>query len=59
MSQRRHGGLLDHYRGDISLTAAAYNAGETCVRKVTGLLGTAHEEAAGAEGDEGRLAGKG
>jgi soluble lytic murein transglycosylase-like protein len=52
--------LLDHYRGDISLTAAAYNAGVTCVaryhgippykqtqdyvRKVTTLLGAALKE---------------
>jgi soluble lytic murein transglycosylase-like protein len=53
--------LLDHYRGDISLTAAAYNAGMGCVaryrgippykqtqdyvRKVTALLGAAQREA--------------
>jgi soluble lytic murein transglycosylase-like protein len=58
--------LLDHYRGDISLTAAAYNAGRNCVaryqgippyketqdyvRKVTGLLEAAREDADGAEG---------
>jgi len=61
--------LLDHYRGDISLTAAAYNAGVTCVaryhgippykqtqdyvRKVTTLVG-AQREADGAERDGGK-----
>ena len=29
--------LLDHYRGDISLTAAAYNAGVTCVARYHGI----------------------
>jgi soluble lytic murein transglycosylase-like protein len=67
--------LLDRYRGDISLTAAAYNAGENCVaryhgippyketsdyvRKVAALLEVAREEADGGEGPEGRTAGKG
>jgi soluble lytic murein transglycosylase-like protein len=61
--------LLDHYRGDISLTAAAYNAGVTCVaryhgippykqtqdyvRKVTALLGAAQREADDGEGGDG------
>jgi soluble lytic murein transglycosylase-like protein len=61
--------LLDHYRGDISLTAAAYNAGVSCVaryhgippykqtqdyvRKVTALLGAAQREADTGEGGEG------
>ena len=61
--------LLDHYRGDISLTAAAYNAGMGCVaryrgippykqtqdyvRKVTALLGAAQREANTGEGGEG------
>jgi soluble lytic murein transglycosylase-like protein len=60
--------LLDHYRGDISLTAAAYNAGMGCVaryggippykqtqdyvRKVTALLGAAQREADAGEGDD-------
>jgi hypothetical protein len=67
--------LLDLYRGDISLTAAAYNAGENCVaryhgippyretndyvRKVTALLGLTRQGADGDEGSEGRLDGKG
>jgi soluble lytic murein transglycosylase-like protein len=67
--------LLDQYRGDVSLTAAAYNAGENCVaryngippyketqdyvRKVTALLGTARELAAGGEFLEERPTGKG
>jgi len=58
--------LLDHYQGDISLTAAAYNAGASCVaryhgippykqtqeyvRKVTTILGAALKEAAAREG---------
>ena len=66
--------LLDHYGGDISLTAAAYNAGASCVaryhgippykqtqdyvRKVTGLLGAAPREADDGDG-EGREGGKG
>ena len=29
--------LLDHYRGDISLTAAAYNAGASCVARYHGI----------------------
>ena len=61
--------LLDRYRGDISLTAAAYNAGVTCVarhggippykqtqdyvRKVNTLLGAALTEADGREGSKG------
>lgn len=67
--------LLDLYRGDISLTAAAYNAGENCVaryhgippyretndyvRKVTALLGMTREGADGDEDSEGRPDGKG
>jgi soluble lytic murein transglycosylase-like protein len=67
--------LLDLYRGDISLTAAAYNAGENCVaryrgippyretndyvRKVTALLGLTGEGTDGDEGSDGRLDGKG
>lgn len=61
--------LLDHYRGDISLTAAAYNAGagsvaryhgippypqtQDYVRKVTALLDAAPREADDGEGGEG------
>jgi len=53
--------LLDHFQGDIPLTAAAYNAGVSCVaryhgippykqtqdfvRKVTALVGAARREA--------------
>jgi soluble lytic murein transglycosylase-like protein len=29
--------LLDHYQGDISLTAAAYNAGASCVARYHGI----------------------
>jgi soluble lytic murein transglycosylase-like protein len=58
--------LLDHYQGDISLTAAAYNAGASCVaryhgippykqtqdyvRKVNKILGAALKEADAREG---------
>ena len=58
--------LLDHYQGDISLTAAAYNAGASCVaryhgippykqtqdyvRKVNTILGAALKEADDREG---------
>jgi hypothetical protein len=58
--------LLDHYQGDISLTAAAYNAGASCVaryhgippykqtqeyvRKVNAILGAALKEADAREG---------
>jgi soluble lytic murein transglycosylase-like protein len=61
--------LLDHYRGDLTLTAAAYNAGVSCVaryhgippykqtqdyvRKVTALLGAAQREVNTGEGGEG------
>jgi hypothetical protein len=61
--------LLDHYRGDISLTAAAYNAGASCVaryhgippykqtqdyvRKVNTILGAALKEADAREGRDG------
>jgi soluble lytic murein transglycosylase-like protein len=61
--------LLDRYRGDISLTAAAYNAGMGCVarhsgippykqtqdyvRKVNALLGAALTETDGGEGNKG------
>ncbi|HEY2941464.1 MAG TPA: lytic transglycosylase domain-containing protein [Vicinamibacteria bacterium] len=61
--------LLDHYRGDISLTAAAYNAGVTCVaryhgippykqtqdyvRKVTALLSAAERAADDGDGGKG------
>ena len=64
--------LLDHYQGDISLTAAAYNAGmgrvaryrgippykqtQDYVRKVNNILGAALTEA---ETREGRNGGKG
>ena len=58
--------LLDHYQGDVSLTAAAYNAGASCVaryhgippyqqtqdyvRKVNTILGAALKEADAREG---------
>jgi soluble lytic murein transglycosylase-like protein len=61
--------LLDHYEGDISLTAAAYNAGANCVaryhgvppyketqdfvRKVNTILGPALTEAEDREGRSG------
>jgi soluble lytic murein transglycosylase-like protein len=32
--------LLDHYRGDVSLTAAAYNAGVSCVARYHGIRPT-------------------
>ena len=67
--------LLDRYRGDVSLTAAAYNAGASCVarhqglppyketrdfvRKVTTLLVAAQREGNGAQDRESRLGGKG
>jgi soluble lytic murein transglycosylase-like protein len=67
--------LLDRYQGDISLTAAAYNAGVSCVaryhgippykqtqdfvRKVTALLGAAQREAATGDALEERLGVKG
>jgi soluble lytic murein transglycosylase-like protein len=67
--------LLDHYRGDVSLTAAAYNAGATCVaryrgippykqtrdyvRKVTALVVAAQRDGDGAQDREARLGGKG
>jgi soluble lytic murein transglycosylase-like protein len=67
--------LLDRYRGDVSLTAAAYNAGASCVaryqgippykqtqdyvRKVTALVVAARQEGDGAQDREARLGGKG
>jgi soluble lytic murein transglycosylase-like protein len=67
--------LLDRYQGDVSLTAAAYNAGASCVaryggippyketqdfvRKVTGLLLARAQGADGAQDRETRLGGKG
>jgi soluble lytic murein transglycosylase-like protein len=61
--------LLDHYQGDVSLTAAAYNAGASSVaryhgippykqtqdyvRKVTGLLLGAAQRDDDAEGRDG------
>jgi hypothetical protein len=61
--------LLDHYQGDISLTAAAYNAGVSCVaryhgippykqtqdyvRKVTALLSAAERAADDGDGGKG------
>ena len=67
--------LLDRYRGDVSLTAAAYNAGASCVaryqgippyketqdfvRKVTALVGAGERDGDGAQDREARLGGKG
>jgi soluble lytic murein transglycosylase-like protein len=67
--------LLDRYQGDVSLTAAAYNAGASCVaryqgippyketqdfvRKVTTLLVAAQREGSGAQDRESRLGAKG
>jgi hypothetical protein len=67
--------LLDRYQGDVSLTAAAYNAGASCVaryqgippykqtqdyvRKVTALVVAARREGEGAQEREARLGGKG
>jgi soluble lytic murein transglycosylase-like protein len=67
--------LLDRYQGDVSLTAAAYNAGASCVaryqgippyketqdfvRKVTTLVVAAQREGDGAQDREARLGGKG